>query len=232
MTLFISEIFGPTIQGEGALIGTPTVFVRTGGCDYRCSWCDTLHAVDKKYRHEWLPMSSAEVFAEVEKLSGGKPLLVTLSGGNPATQDLSELIALGKAKGYRFSMETQGSVSAPWFSQLDYLTLSPKPPSSKMPFDAVRFDTALLNGGDASKSLKIVIADQADLAWAEGLKNQYPDLPLYVQPCNQELDDAPSLNQLTQKTLNLVDEVISRGWYDVTVLPQLHVYLWGNEKGV
>jgi len=41
----ISEIFGPTIQGEGPLIGTPTVFVRTAGCDYRCTWCDTLYAV-------------------------------------------------------------------------------------------------------------------------------------------------------------------------------------------
>ncbi len=41
----VSEIFGPTIQGEGVLIGLPTVFVRSGGCDYRCSWCDSLHAV-------------------------------------------------------------------------------------------------------------------------------------------------------------------------------------------
>jgi 7-carboxy-7-deazaguanine synthase len=46
----ISEIFGPTIQGEGVLIGLPTVFVRTGGCDYRCSWCDSLHAVDSAFR--------------------------------------------------------------------------------------------------------------------------------------------------------------------------------------
>jgi len=46
----VSEIFGPTIQGEGALIGQPTVFVRTGGCDYRCSWCDSLHAVDSRFR--------------------------------------------------------------------------------------------------------------------------------------------------------------------------------------
>jgi 7-carboxy-7-deazaguanine synthase len=37
----ISEIFGPTIQGEGPLIGRPSVFVRTAGCDYRCTWCDT-----------------------------------------------------------------------------------------------------------------------------------------------------------------------------------------------
>ena len=38
----ISEIFGPTIQGEGALIGVPTVFVRTGGCDFRCSWTPSM----------------------------------------------------------------------------------------------------------------------------------------------------------------------------------------------
>jgi 7-carboxy-7-deazaguanine synthase len=42
--ILISEIFGPTIQGEGALVGKPTVFVRTGGCDYRCDWCDTVYA--------------------------------------------------------------------------------------------------------------------------------------------------------------------------------------------
>ena len=82
-TIRISEIFGPTIQGEGALIGQPTVFVRTGGCDYRCSWCDTLHAVDNEFRHGWTPMSAEDVFAEVEKLSGGVPIMVSLSGGTP-----------------------------------------------------------------------------------------------------------------------------------------------------
>jgi 7-carboxy-7-deazaguanine synthase len=48
----ISEIFGPTIQGEGPLIGRPTVFVRTAGCDYRCTWCDTLYAVLLEYHDE------------------------------------------------------------------------------------------------------------------------------------------------------------------------------------
>ncbi|MEP0072738.1 MAG: 7-carboxy-7-deazaguanine synthase QueE [Marinomonas sp.] len=230
--LIISEIFGPTIQGEGALIGKPTVFVRTGGCDYRCSWCDTLHAVDKKYKNDWLEMSAEAVFHQVEVLSGGKPILVTLSGGNPAIQDLSELIELGKAKGYTFAMETQGSVSAPWFTSLDYLTLSPKPPSSKMKFDQIRFDTSLHNAQGAEISLKIVIANSEDLEWAGEIKAHYPNLPLYLQPCNLELEDAPSLKTLTTKTLNLVDEVIQRGWFDATVLPQLHVYLWGNEKGV
>ncbi len=61
----ISEIFGPTVQGEGALIGMPTVFVRTGGCDFRCSWCDTLYAVDPAFRADWKPMSATEVLDEV-----------------------------------------------------------------------------------------------------------------------------------------------------------------------
>src|SRR5215475_9253596 len=102
----ISEIFGPTIQGEGPLIGRPTVFVRTGGCDYRCAWCDTLYAVLPRYRDEWHPMTSPEIFARIEELSGGRPILVTLSGGNPALQPLGPLIELGRAKGYGFAVET------------------------------------------------------------------------------------------------------------------------------
>ena len=100
----ISEIFGPTIQGEGALIGQPTVFVRTGGCDYRCSWCDSLHAVESQYRHDWAAMSDEAVWDEVLRLSGGQPLTVSLSGGNPAIQDFGPVIARGRAAGAVCSM--------------------------------------------------------------------------------------------------------------------------------
>ena len=105
----ISEIFGPTIQGEGPLIGRPTVFVRTGGCDYRCTWCDTLYAVLPEYRDDWVPMTPDEIMARVNELAGGKPVLVSLSGGNPALQPLAPLIALGRERGLSFVMETQGS---------------------------------------------------------------------------------------------------------------------------
>ena len=107
----ISEIFGPTVQGEGALIGKPTVFVRTGGCDFRCSWCDTLYAVLPEYRNDWAPMTPEDILARVEQLTDGRPVLVTLSGGNPAIQPLGQLIALGKARRHSFAMETQGSVA-------------------------------------------------------------------------------------------------------------------------
>src|SRR5438270_5257128 len=131
----ISEIFGPTIQGEGPLIGRPTVFVRTGGCDYRCSWCDTLYAVLPQYRADWSPMGPAEILAQVDDLAHGEPVLVSLSGGNPALQPLQLLIELGRSRRHSFALETQGSVAQPWFAALDWLILSPKPPSSGMPTD-------------------------------------------------------------------------------------------------
>ena len=109
----ISEIFGPTIQGEGPLIGRPTVFVRTGGCDYRCTWCDTMYAVLPAYRNEWAFMTPAEIMVRVDEFAGGKAVLVSLSGGNPALQPLASLIRLGRRNGDTFALETQGSLAQP-----------------------------------------------------------------------------------------------------------------------
>src|SRR5207302_11308894 len=96
-TIMVSECFGPTLQGEGALIGKPTIFVRTGGCDYRCDWCDTRCAVLPEHRSEWYPITADEVFAEVQRLSGHNPILVTLSGGNPAMQPLDGFLEIAHA---------------------------------------------------------------------------------------------------------------------------------------
>ncbi|MEP2784456.1 MAG: 7-carboxy-7-deazaguanine synthase QueE [Pseudoruegeria sp.] len=233
--LRIAEIFGPTIQGEGALIGEPTVFVRTGGCDYRCAWCDSLHAVDTSYRHTWTAMSTDAVWAEVSRLSSGKPLTVSLSGGNPAIQDFSKLIALGHEKGYRFACETQGSIAKPWFSNLNTLVLSPKPPSSGETVDWNAFDACLLAGKGAGNTvMKIVIFDDADYAWSRKITEKYPNLPVYLQPGNLEVDpDVPVDPQvLSDKLLWLVDKTITDSWFAPRILPQLHVLLWGNKRGV
>lgn len=234
----ISEIFGPTIQGEGALIGEPTVFVRTGGCDYRCVWCDTMHAVDSACRHTWTPMTAQDVWAQVQKLSGGVPLTVSLSGGNPAIQPFAELIEMGHAQGYRFALETQGSVPASWFAQLDTLVLSPKPPSSKMTVDWAIFDDCLAAAGDVNTVLKIVIFDEADYAWARDVADRYPDLPLYIQPGNHTPppadDDAfeVDMDGLMDRMQWLVDKTMADRWFRPRILPQLHVLLWGNKRGV
>lgn len=234
MTLRIAEIFGPTIQGEGVLIGEPTVFVRAGGCDYRCSWCDSLHAVDSRYRHEWQPMTPEAVMAEVTRLSGGQPVTVSLSGGNPAIQDFGTMIALGRAQGYRFACETQGSIARDWFAALATLVLSPKPPSSRQAPDWDAFEACLDAAGDAQVVMKIVVFDDADLLFARGAAARYPALPLFLQPGNPDTDPSRpvSLDGLSARLLWLVEETVGRGWLAPRILPQLHVMIWGNRRGV
>ncbi len=240
-TIAVCEAFGPTIQGEGALIGKPTVFVRTGGCDYRCSWCDSLYAVLPEHKSEWEPMTTEQVFAEVLRLSASIPLLVTLSGGNPAIQPLEDLIDLGHRHGYTFTIETQGSVAQPWFAKLDYLTVSPKPPSSKQVTRWDRLDRCVALATDESNasavqvSLKVVVFDEEDYAYARRVAERYPTLPLYLQAGNhtppqhaQEIDIPGILDRMDW----LIQRTIADRWYTVTVLPQLHTLLWGNKRGV
>lgn len=237
----ISEVFGATIQGEGALIGKPTVFVRTGSCDYRCSWCDTLYAVLPEHKSEWHPMTTEEVFAEIQRLAEDTPILVTLSGGNPAIQPLGDLLDLGHKHGYTFAIETQGSIAQSWFARLDYLTLSPKPPSSQQVTRWERLDRCIScakgNPGEHHPQvcLKIVIFDEEDYAYARYVATRYPDLPMYLQAGNHtpphlagQIDISGILTRLDW----LIQRVVQDHWYTATVLPQLHTLLWGNTRGV
>lgn len=237
-SLRIAEIFGPTIQGEGAVIGVPTIFVRAGGCDYRCSWCDSLHAVDSEYRHTWALMSAEEIFAEVERLSGESPLTFSLSGGNLAIQDFATLITLGGAKGYGFVMETQGSVAQDWFSKLSTLILSPKPPSSGETVDRIKFDDCIARATGVETVMKIVIFDIVDYDWARNVAARYPDLPLYLQPGNHTppppgAEDAEiDLDGIMARYEWLIETTLGDCWFSPTILPQLHVLVWGNKRGV
>ncbi|MDB2637901.1 7-carboxy-7-deazaguanine synthase QueE [Alphaproteobacteria bacterium] len=235
--LRISEIFGPTIQGEGALIGKPTVFVRAGGCDYRCSWCDTLYAVDSEFRREWKQMSSEEIWASVQKLSGGSPLTVSLSGGNPAIQDFSAFITLANQHGYDVAMETQGSIYRKWFTKLQHLAISPKPPSAQIQFDPEKLDECVKGGPKNNTVLKIVIFDDQDYKWAKEVAGKYPELPLFLQAGNlshmdnySEVDDPVA--HACKNTQTLIEKALSDGWFRPKILPQLHVMIWGNERGV
>src|SRR5436190_21718635 len=87
----IMEIFGPTIQGEGMLLGMKTMFIRFGGCDYRCGKCDSMHAVLPELIHQdALYMTDREITAEVNKKAqdSSSCSMVTFSGGNPCIHEL------------------------------------------------------------------------------------------------------------------------------------------------
>ncbi|MGZ3583856.1 MAG: 7-carboxy-7-deazaguanine synthase QueE [Ktedonobacterales bacterium] len=224
----VVELFGPVLQGEGRMIGTPTLFARFGYCDYRCSWCDTLYAVlPEEVQRTATQMTASEIRERLRALDPTVPW-VTLSGGNPAMHDLSELVDLLHADGRKIAVETQGTVFREWLHACDVVTVSPKPPSSTMPTDFAQLDrfASLPNA-----NLKVVVFDDADFVYAREIHLRYPDVPFYLQVGNTVgQDDAPALlaklDWLGQKVLS------DAAMQSAIVLPQLHVLLYGNRRGV
>lgn len=228
----VSEIFGPTIQGEGSQIGKPTIFVRTGGCDFTCSFCDSLYAVLPQFEKEWKKMECQEIFDSIESLSNKNPILITLSGGNPAIHDFNELIDIGHSKGYKFTIETQGTYSPDWFNKLDYITLSPKPPSSLMRFENSLFKNCFKVISDHSKiTIKIVVSDIRDYQFAKSIFSMYPLCQLYITPCNISPGD-PDYEAIYDKMRFISKMILEDGLYNVSITPQLHVLLYGNQRGI
>lgn len=227
-TLPVQEIFGPTIQGEGGVIGQKTLFVRFAGCDYQCSWCDSKFTWKKDELAPITFMTPAEIRDRLLALPGGATH-VSISGGNPALHDLAELIDLLHAAGFVLNTETQGSLAPAWFADMDLVTFSPKPPSSGMATDWDK----LAAGMALAKHpfLKVVIFDDVDYAYAVEVRRRFPAIPLALQVGNLVGMDDPGA--LIAKLLWLVDKVaLDRDLPDVRVLPQLHVLLWGNKRGV
>ncbi|KZZ83531.1 7-carboxy-7-deazaguanine synthase QueE [Bacillus sp. SJS] len=240
-TIPVLEIFGPTIQGEGMVIGQKTMFIRTAGCDYSCSWCDSAFTWDGSAKNEIIQMDAEQVWAELTRVGGNRFSHVTVSGGNPALlKNLQPVIARLKEKGMEIALETQGSRYQDWFTEIDDLTISPKPPSSGMKTD---FDvlssifTRLRDAGTlSSASLKVVIFNAEDLAFAKKVHLTYPGIPFYLQVGNDDTattDDEALMKTLMSRYQWLIDEVMEDEQLNlVRVLPQLHTLLWGNKRGV
>ncbi len=236
--VLISEIFGPCVQGEGEHIGHPTVFIRTGGCDYRCAWCDTLYAVLPEYNHEWVRMKPFDIVTKVNALTHCKPILVTLSGGNPAMQkNLGTVIDMLHAQDHIVTIETQGTVYPDWADKLDYITVSPKPPSSKMKTNYDQLDQWVHGKDHVWPVLKIVIFEEDDYQYAKAIAKRYPKVKMYLQTGNIiRSDDNFSLTAHRNMQLGclqwLQNRVLEDEWFDVCVLEQQHVLIYGNKRAV
>jgi 7-carboxy-7-deazaguanine synthase len=163
LTYPIVETFH-SLQGEGYWSGVSAFFIRLGGCDVYCTWCDQKETWNAK-RHPQRSISS--LTAEATEV---KPAIVIITCGEPLMHDLNPLTAAIKALGVRVHLETSGAHS--FSGDFDWVTFSPKP--FKLPHESI-FDRA--------SELKIIIANPEDLQWAEKQAEKVSPTTLkYLQP--------------------------------------------------
>lgn len=234
----VVEVFGPTIQGEGPLIGSRCVFIRFAGCDSDCVWCDTKYAWDKKSPdYGFQQMTAREIVERVVKLSPN-PCMVVLTGGNPALQEnMPELLHGLKGNVTKVVVETQGTKFQPWFNDCDYVVVSPKLSNAKLikPMDSQQVLEVLGQiNCDVSTHLKIVVFTEADVE--EALREYYlQDIFELVHDFTLQVGTmaGDSTLQLIERW-RFITELVLEQYPEVTnirVLPQAHVLLWGYGRG-
>lgn len=230
----VIEIFGPTIQGEGAVIGLKTMFVRLYGCDYHCRWCDSSFTWDGSGKSEVSKLGIGDTIARLDRLGLASCEYVTISGGNPALygDPVKQLIEELQRRGKKLIVETQGSLWQDWFPLVDLLTISPKPPSSGMSTDWAVLDSIMDRVDPSRCSLKVVVFDDADFRYAKRIHEQYPAFPMYLQPGNSDVHHPGDISSgLLRKLEWLFQKVLQDDTMnDVRTLPQLHALVWNNER--
>lgn len=153
-----------TLQGEGVYQGKAAYFIRLGGCDVGCVWCDVKDSWDGG-KH---PLRSVEDL--VGEVKATPTEIVVITGGEPLMHDLTHLTAALKSAGLRTHMETSGS--SPLSGTWDWITLSPK-----------KFKAPLPEVLPHASELKVVVFNKSDFAWAEQWAAQVaPGCKLYLQP--------------------------------------------------
>lgn len=153
-----------TIQGEGFYQGTAAYFIRLGGCDVGCVWCDVKESWDASAH----PLISVDEMTSRAKASGGEVVVVT--GGEPAMYNLETLTKSLKSAGLRTHIETSGAY--PITGNWNWICFSPK-----------KFKTPDASVFQLADELKIIVYNKTDFAWAEEFAAKVkPACQLFLQP--------------------------------------------------
>ena len=221
----IAEIFY-SLQGEGSLVGVPSVFVRTSGCNLRCAWCDTPYTSWKPEGEE-LPLDAimsavAEYPARHAVVTGGEPMIA------PGIVELTERL---RARGLHITIETAGTVFAP--VACDLMSISPKLANSTpegswaTQHDRLRFQPDILRQLMSAHDyqLKFVVAQPGDLREIQQMLDRLgADRGKVIL-----MPEGVDVSVLRERGLWLA-EVAKREGFRFS--PRLHVDLWGNRRGI
>lgn len=232
-TLPVSELFGPTIQGEGPAAGQTASFVRFMGCNLSCSWCDTPYTWDgHKFdlRAETTHLSPAAI---AERVAAGGAGIVVITGGEPLLhQDKPGWITLLGLllRKHRIHIETNGTKLPNWptLRHAEVICVSPKLPNAGK--HRGRQDPTLHPelGQHAQRyhnlHLKVVCTGADDVAAVEQLATEvgWPAGRVWVMP------EGTTRDTLSQRWPVIADAAIKHG---LNATHRLHVMAWGDERG-
>ncbi len=225
----IAEIFH-SIQGEGSLVGVPSVFVRTTGCNLRCTWCDTPYT---SWNPEGTEMSLAEI---VESVAACHCDHVVLTGGEPMiAPQVAPLTELFHQRGWHITIETAGTV----YHQVhcDLMSISPKLANSTphqrdggrwaIMHERVRYQPEILKKltGEYGYQLKFVLSSVDDLAELRSIQTAI------AAPANKILlmPEGVTREAVAQRGLWLAQLCKQYGY---RYSPRLHIDIWGDKRGV
>lgn len=225
----IAEIFY-SIQGEGSLAGVPSVFVRTSGCNLRCSWCDTPYT---SWRPEGVEMAVPEVLAKVEEFHAGHAVV---TGGEPMiAKGIADLADGLRKLGSHITVETAGTVFVP--VQCDLMSISPKLANSTPNLtqggdwarrhDKLRIQTEVLQRlmELCDYQLKFVVSRPEDLGEIREIVRRVSADAGKVILMPEGVDRA----SLQEKAVWIAELCKAEGF---RYGPRLHVDIWGNQRGV
>jgi 7-carboxy-7-deazaguanine synthase len=227
--VFISEIF-QSLQGEGKYAGHPSVFVRTSGCNLRCSWCDTPHT-------SWQPEGERVHVTEILQRTAGWSHFehAVLTGGEPMLQpDLPDLVSALRAREHVITIETAATIFLPGLRP-DLFSLSPKLANSLPSTDHAAARTLhernckldvvpqFLDCG-VDVQVKFVVEGAADLPEILELVEhwQLPRDRVYLMP------QCMNGNTLIEKGRLIADLCRQEGF---NFTGRMQIELWGNERG-
>ena len=185
-----------TIQGEGYNTGKAAYFIRLGGCDVGCHWCD----VKESWNADLHPLTKTDLIVENASQNPGKAVVVT--GGEPLIYNLDYLTSALRERGIKTFIETSGAypLSGVW----DWICLSPK-----------KFKAPLVQISQLAHELKIIIFNKSDFLWAEEhAKAVSPSCKLYLQP---------EWSQSTKVTPLIIEYVKENPRWEISL--QTHKYL-------
>jgi 7-carboxy-7-deazaguanine synthase len=209
----INEIFF-SIQGESSYAGFPTVFVRTSGCNLRCTYCDTTYAY-----YSGKLMSQDEIIAEV---NSHKTKYVCITGGEPLLQ--KEILALMTAlcdQGLKVSLETGGSLDCGDVDKRVKKIIDVKTPGSG---EGSSFLQENLRFADVNSEFKFVICSEDDFAWAENFAKEND---LFERT---NVLYSPAFKRTDEKWL--AKKILSEN-SSARLQLQLHKYIWSaHSRGV